>query len=143
MNIPQITGVTVTSLSTMPNLNISMTLGVTTQLGRNQINRIAHSTSYFYPGNAQSDSTVDLVPAVQSLITGLPEPTPVVVTPTAPTKVLQIAVMRPVTVLLTVNSVQHTIAVSRLLVIDAPVTRIELQNLDTANSAQVILTYLT
>jgi hypothetical protein len=133
----------VTSLSAMPNLDVSMTVQVNTGLGRNRINRVAHSTSNFYPGNAHADSTVELVPATISDITGLPEPVPHVIELATPTKVLQIATLRKITAMITVNSVQQEIEITRLLVIDAPVTRIELSNLDTSHSAQVIVTYLT
>lgn len=143
INIPRSTGVVVTSLAAVPNLDVSMTLNVTTQFGRNQINRIAHSTNHFYPGTAQSDSTIELEPAVLSTITGLPEATPHVVTLAKPSKALQIATLRPVKVVITVNNVQSTIPVTRLLILDAPVTKVEIFNLDTVNTTQVILTYIT
>ena len=141
--IPQITGVSVTSLATMPNLDVSMTVNVSTSLGRNKINRVAHSMANFYPGNAQSDSTVDLEKAALSPSTGLPVSTPYVLTLQSPTKILQIAVQRPIKALITVNNVQQVIPITRLLILDAPVTRIELRNEDVTTSAQAVLTYLT
>jgi hypothetical protein len=140
--IPQVTGVSVTSMTVAPNLDVSMTTNITTSLGRNKINRIAHSMSVFYPGNAQNDSTVELEAATLSTITGLPEPVPYVLTLPSPTKALVIAVQCPIVAVLTVNNAQLVIPVTKVLHLDAPVARIELRNEDTTRSAQAILTYI-
>lgn len=134
---------TVTELATAPNLKVSMALQITTRMGRNQVDRIAHSTSNFYPGTAQSDGTVELPRATISQITGLPVPVPHVVNLTTPTKILHISVLKPIKVKVTVNSIVHELEVNRVLALDSPVTDIELANYSTDETVQVILSYLT
>jgi hypothetical protein len=62
---------------------------------------------------------------------------------TSPSKIIQVSSTRPIVVLVTVNNVVTTIPVTKLLAIDSPVSAIQIQNFDTVNSVQVLLTYLT
>lgn len=140
--LPQNAGVTVTSLSAPPNLDVSMTLNINTMLGRNKINRLAHSTANFYSGTSQVDNTLELPIAGIDPQTQLPVPYANVINLQTPSKILQLSVTRPITVLVTVNSVESQILVNKLLVLDSPVSKIDLRNMDTQNSAQVIISYL-
>lgn len=141
--LPQQAGVSVVSITPSPNLDVSMTININTMMGRNKVNRLAHSTANFYSGTSQSDTTVELPAASSDPVTNLPIPESYVATMPTPTKVMQISCTRPIAVLVTVNSDVITIPVNKLLILDSPVSAIEIQNFDTANSAQVILSYLT
>jgi hypothetical protein len=120
-----------------------MTLNINTMLGRNKVNRIAHSTANFYPGTAQADYSIDLAAGYIDQQTLLPVPSTYSAALTSPSKVLQVVCTRPVTVLITVNTEVSTLIVNKLLIVDSPVSAIEIQNFDMVNPVQAIITYLT
>lgn len=141
--LPQNAGVTVTSITPPPNLDVSITLNTNTMVGRNKVNRMAHSTANFYSGTAQSDQTIELAPATVDPQTLLPIPASYAAPMTSPSKIIQVSSTRPIVVLVTVNNIVTTIPVTKLLAIDSPVSAIQIQNFDTVNSVQILLTYLT
>jgi hypothetical protein len=141
--LPQQAKVSLLSIPQQPNLDVSMTLNITTMFGRNKVNRVAHSTANFYSGAAQSDKTIELQVAGVDPQTNLPIPSSYASALVSPSKIIQIVVTRPITVQVTINSVVQTLQVNKLLVIDSEVTNINLLNSDTQNSVQVILSYLS
>lgn len=142
--IPQQQGVTVTSLSAPPDLEVSLTFNVSTLLGKNKVSRLAHSTVNFYSGSSQVDSVMRVPPATYDQVTGITDDGVVTIPLNAvATKAVQLATQQPITAVLTVNNQVVVLPVSKMLLLDSPVTHLELRNSDTTSSPKVIVTYLT
>ncbi len=125
-----------------PNLNVSLTLNNTTFLGNNTIKRAINTGVSFYAGLESNDTTIQLPAAGIDNATNLPDPDIRVIDFSTPTIVLQLQVRQPIQVRVTVNGVVTLLSVTRTLILDSPVTKLELVNSDTQNIVQVRLIYL-
>jgi hypothetical protein len=141
MNINQLPNVQVTSLSAAPNLNVSATFEVTARLGRNTINRVASTSVSFFPASSTVDNVIQLAAATVDPQTQLPVVSEFEVPLLSPLKALSLAVSAPLECRITVNNVEMVLPVSKVLLLDAPITKLVFANNDVDTTPQVHFIY--
>lgn len=121
--------------------SVSATLDTTLWMNVNSISRREDTRNIHYAATQTGALTYQLAPATQDSLF-VTQPTTQAV-PIPETKLLYLATSGPVVCKVTVNSVVTAIPVTKMLVLDAPLSNIQLENHSLENTVQVRVAYAT
>ena len=130
-------------LTGLADVSVSQTYQLSTLQGQNQINQVAQRLAVFYPGAMHSTHTIALAAASADPVSGVVTPHSWNTEPDMFFQTVQLFTSGKVTVLVTIENVVQRLIVNKLLVIDSPIEKLEIQNHSLQAPVNIKLSTLT